>query len=404
MLTTLRLATAGLLLGLSVLAPSLAHIQSPETQSPETRTPGTQSPGTQSPEAQSPETPPLASLAGEYRREPVQNGYHSGVLTAKQEKGAEILEWTNAAGISFNLYPTDRRDVLKTGPREPYGDENHARLFIQRDGERVFGFTLADELFLRDGERPPEPPADLAIPDSDEGLPGKGTIRRYDWFRKLWLEKRSRWFRHTARDQGAVVFLGDSITQGWGDDLGGSFGPLKVANRGISGDTTRGMLLRLERDVLALHPRAVVMLMGTNDLEEGDSAREIASNVRAIVRRLVRQDPKMPILLCKVFPSSETMRRSAKDIRRINRLCANYVERVPQVTVLDTWSIFANEDGDATRAEFPDLLHPNEQGYKKWADALRPALAKLTATPSSPAEAGAHAEGAGDGEQDGLEP
>ncbi|MDB4736382.1 SGNH/GDSL hydrolase family protein [Planctomycetota bacterium] len=399
MLTTLRLATAGLLLGLSVLAPSLAYIQSPEAQPHESR------PHESRPQESRPqESQPLASLAGEYRREPVQNGYHSGVLTAKQEKGAEILEWTNAAGISFNLYPTGRRDILKTGPREPYGDENHARLFIQRDGERVFGFTLADELFLRDGERPPEPPADLAIPKTDEGLPGKGTIRRYDWFRKLWLEKRSRWFRHTARDQGAVVFLGDSITQGWGDDLGGSFGPLKVANRGISGDTTRGMLLRLERDVLALHPRAVVMLMGTNDLEEGDSAREIASNVRAIVRRLVRQDPKMPILLCKVFPSSETMRRSAKDIRRVNRLCANYVERIPQVTVLDTWSIFANEDGDATRAEFPDLLHPNEQGYKKWADALRPALAKLTATPSSPAEAGAHAEGAGGGEQDGLEP
>lgn len=404
MLTTLRLATAGLLLGLSVLAPSLAYIQSPETQPQESR-PQESRPKESRPQ----ESQPLASLAGEYRREPVDNGYHSGVLTAKQEKGAEILEWTNAAGISFNLYPTGRRDILKTGPREPYGDKAHAQLFIERDGDRVFGFTLANELFLRDGERPPEPPADLAIPDTDEGLPGKGTIRRYDWFRKLWLEKRSRWFRHTARDQGAVVFLGDSITQGWGDDMGASFGSLKVANRGISGDTTRGMLLRLERDVLAVHPRAVVMLMGTNDLEEGDDARDIASNVREIARRLVRQDPEMPILLCKVFPSSETMRRSAKDIRRINGLCANYVKRIPQVTVLDTWSIFANEDGDATRAEFPDLLHPNEQGYKKWADALRPALKKLTATPPSPAPVEAdgeavEADGADGDEQDRPKP
>jgi lysophospholipase L1-like esterase len=44
---------------------------------------------------------------------------------------------------------------------------------------------------------------------------------------------------------------------------------MKIANRGISGDTTRGMLIRLEADVLALQPKAVVMLMGTNDLEEG---------------------------------------------------------------------------------------------------------------------------------------
>ena len=397
--TTLRPATAGLLLELILLAPSLAYIQSSETQSIET-----QSQETQSQETPARETPPLAALAGEYRREPVENGFHSGVLAAKQEKGEEILEWTNAAGVSFNLYPTDLCDVLKTGPREPYGDKAHAELFIERDGGRVFGFSLGNELFLRDGQRPPKLPADLAIPDTDEGLPGKGTIRRYDWFRKLWLEKRSRWFRHTARDQGAVVFLGDSITQGWGDEMGASFGPLKVANRGISGDTTRGMLLRLERDVLALHPRAVVMLMGTNDLEEGDDARQTAWNVREIVRRLVRHDPDMPILLCKVFPSSETMRRSAKDIRLINQLCTDDVKRIPQVTVIDTWSIFANENGDATRAEFPDLLHPNKLGYKKWADALRPALARLTATPSSPAEAGARAEGAGGDEQDRLEP
>lgn len=58
-----------------------------------------------------------------------------------------------------------------------------------------------------------------------------------------------------------AVFLSDSITQGWGNTLGGSFPGLKVANRGISGDTTRGMLLRLKEDVLALEPRAVVLLV-----------------------------------------------------------------------------------------------------------------------------------------------
>src|SRR6266705_2192572 len=61
------------------------------------------------------------------------------------------------------------------------------------------------------------------IPDSDEGLPGAGPIRRYDWFRKLWAERRSAWANRIEQDQHAVVFLGDSITQGWGDNLGGSF-------------------------------------------------------------------------------------------------------------------------------------------------------------------------------------
>ena len=222
-------------------------------------------------------------------------------------------------------------------------------------------------------------PAFLQIPDNDDGLPGKGTIRRYDWFRNLWRNKRTQWHKETAQDQGAVVFFGDSITQGWGPDLGGSFGQIKVANRGISGDTTRGMLLRIEDDVLAVNPSGVVMLMGTNDLEERDSAEDIASNVKAIVQRLTTHNAELPIFLCKVFPSSASMRRSAKDIQKINTLCTSAVADIPQVTVLDTWSIFANEQGDAKKEEFPDLLHPNKAGYAKWAEVLRPALASTVA-------------------------
>ena len=98
-------------------------------------------------------------------------------------------------------------------------------------------------------------PAEFRIPETDEGLPGEGVIRRYPWFQDLWQQKRSGWAKQVEADQGALVFLGDSITQGWGDELGGSFPGVKVANRGISGDTTRGMLIRLEEDVLSLKPK-----------------------------------------------------------------------------------------------------------------------------------------------------
>ena len=202
-------------------------------------------------------------------------------------------------------------------------------------------------------------PAYLKIPADNDGLPGKGTIRRYDWFQDLWQQKRTQWHQDTPRDQGAVVFFGDSITQGWGPDMGGSFAGTKVANRGISGDTTRGMLLRIEDDVLAVNPTGVVMLMGTNDLEEQDSAEDTASNVQAIVSRLVAHNPAMPIFLCKVFPSSARMRRPTKDIQRINELCCQAVANIKQVIVLDTWSIFADDNGDARPEALPDLLHPN---------------------------------------------
>ena len=219
------------------------------------------------------------------------------------------------------------------------------------------------------------PQRHLEVPATDDGLPGAGTIRRFEWFQKLWRTKRTQWAADVATDQRAVVFFGDSITQEWGPNMGGSFPALKVANRGISGDTTRGMLVRLQGDVLALDPRAVVMLMGTNDLEEGDSPEVIAANVGEIVERIREHDSEVPILLCKVFPSSSRVRRPAAAIRKVNELCAAAVAEDERVTIVDTWSIFADENGDAKKAEFPDLLHPNELGYAKWADALRPALA-----------------------------
>src|SRR3954466_6374866 len=130
--------------------------------------------------------------------------------------------------------------------------------------------------------------ANLQIPDSDDGLPGAGPIRRADLFKKLWTERRSAWARRLQQDEGALVFLGDSITQGWGDQLGGAFPGAKVANRGISGDTTRGVLIRLQEDVLALHPSGVVLLIGTNDLEEDADPETITGNLKLILSEFKR--------------------------------------------------------------------------------------------------------------------
>ncbi len=217
----------------------------------------------------------------------------------------------------------------------------------------------------------------LDIPTTDNGLPGTGPIRRYDWFRQLWADKRRGWSKQVEKDQGAVVFLGDSITQGWGDDMGGSFPGVKVANRGISGDTTRGVLIRLVEDVLALHPAAVVLLIGTNDLEEHAEPETIASNLRLLLAAFKHHNPDMPVVLCQVFPSSATKSRPADSIRKINQLYAAAVKGNAQVTFVETWPLFADSTGDAKPEEFPDLLHPNAVGYKKWAAGLRPILATL---------------------------
>lgn len=215
------------------------------------------------------------------------------------------------------------------------------------------------------------------IPASDDGLPGTGPIRRYDWFRKLWAEKRSTWASRAERDRYSVVFLGDSITQGWGEGLGEAFPGVKVANRGISGDTTRGVLVRLKEDVIALNPTAVVLLIGTNDLEEGADPETITANLKLVLAELHKADASLPVVLCQVFPSAASKKRPADKIRKINDLYAAAIKGDSRVTLIETWPLFADAQGDAIPAEFPDLLHPNKAGYVKWAAALRPTLATL---------------------------
>ena len=221
---------------------------------------------------------------------------------------------------------------------------------------------------------------DFTIPDTDDSLKGVGPMRRADWFRGLWQARRTEFAKRAQQDQEAVVFFGDSITQGWGELLEKSFPGIKVANRGISGDTTRGMLNRLQADALNLKPRALVLLMGTNDLEERAEPETIAKNVEAIIEEAKQHDPKMPVILCLVMPSSESKSRPSDKIKQLNQLYAEIATVNPQITVLDTWSLFANENGDAKATEFPDLLHPNAKGYEMWAAALRPVFATLEFT------------------------
>ena len=172
-------------------------------------------------------------------------------------------------------------------------------------------------------------------------MPGVGPLRRHSWFQKLWFDRRKAWSQQVDADQGAVVFLGDSITQGWGDDFKGSFPGIKTANRGISGDTTRGVLLRMEEDVIALNPSAVVLLIGTNDIEEVARNDAITQNLSLIIERLQAHRADLPIILCEVFPSSPVKQRGPEFIRDLNARYRAAVKGNSGVIVLDTWTLFA---------------------------------------------------------------
>ncbi len=218
---------------------------------------------------------------------------------------------------------------------------------------------------------------DLPSPDDEKNYAGEGQLRRYTGYVTRWPEYRKAWSEQVEQDQGAVVFLGDSITQGWGKDFKGKFAGMKVANRGIGGDTTRGMLIRLEQDVLALNPSAIVILMGTNDIEVDIAPLAIGRNFEKIIDAIKAHDSKLPIILCRMFPSSPEKDRPRETIAEVNALFEAAVKDEPQVTVLDTWTLFAADDGNADPTWFGDLLHLNPAGYDRWAAALLPVFAEL---------------------------
>ncbi|MGA2029293.1 MAG: GDSL-type esterase/lipase family protein [Verrucomicrobiota bacterium] len=216
-------------------------------------------------------------------------------------------------------------------------------------------------------------------PTNDSLLPGKGPAHVWSGLPKVWAQRHAQWMKTADQDQGSVVFLGDSITQGW-NSLAHDFPNMKVANRGIGGDTTRGVLYRLEADVLALKPKAIVLLIGTNDLGNGANPDDVADNIEAILTAIKNYDPNLPVIVCKVMPRGNPSQHFAEKIENLNSLVENFVRTQPNFYVCDTWSIYANENGDCPKDEFPDLLHPNAMGYVKWESALKPIFVELGLT------------------------
>jgi lysophospholipase L1-like esterase len=219
-------------------------------------------------------------------------------------------------------------------------------------------------------------PVDVSHYPSDPSLlPGKGPTNYWSGLPGGWAQRHAQWAKTAGQDHDGVVFLGDSIIQGW-KSLGQSFPNLKTVNRGIGGDTTRGVLYRLDSDVLSLDPKAVVLLIGTNDIGNGADPSDVADNIKTIIKAIHHKYPHIPVIVCEVMPSSETKQRPADKIERLNKLIKKDVRWSSHTYLCDTWSIFADAHGDAPQAMFPDLLHPNAAGYAKWTAALNPIFAK----------------------------
>lgn len=180
-----------------------------------------------------------------------------------------------------------------------------------------------------------------------------------------------------AADQGAIVFLGDSITAQW--KLADAFHDMKVANRGISGDTTRGMFCRLQDNVLDLHPKAIVFMGGINDFSQQPKGtpENIAANVRSILEQIRAANPDTPVLLCDILPSKTT---TDETLRTTNAAVDKVIASFPNAHRVKTYEPFLNADGAQNSALFRDGTHPTPAGYAVWQKILEPELAKYVHT------------------------
>ena len=278
-------------------------------------------------------------------------------------RSQEMVTALRAAGGSAVLteYPGVAHDSWTFAYSEP---NLLPWLFAQRRGEPTQKMELATSQFTA-----------LAIPPENV-FPGAGPLQMAPWFQKLWMMRRLEFSKNTDREQRTVVFFGDSITQGW-DTLANDFPNLKVVNRGISGDTSRGLRYRVKEDVLDLHPRIVSLLIGTNDLALGGTPAQVIDNIRAIAAELGKQNRNTRIVLNLVMPRGPKPGVFPEKIRALNALIEDFAKQEPRIVVCDTWSIFDDGTGSCKKEEFRDMLHPNKVGYAKWKSALNEVFAQL---------------------------
>ncbi len=179
-------------------------------------------------------------------------------------------------------------------------------------------------------------------------------------------------------DPRRVVFLGDSITDGW--RLAQSFPDKPYVNRGIGGQTTPQMLVRMYPDVIDLKPAALIILAGTNDISRNtgpETLTMIEENFQAMTE--LAQAHGIKVILCSVMPVSDytknkqTVSRPPADILRLNAWMREYAGKGHAVFA-DYYAATVDDKGMLREGYSDDGLHPNSKGYELLAPVAQAAI------------------------------
>jgi lysophospholipase L1-like esterase len=191
-----------------------------------------------------------------------------------------------------------------------------------------------------------------------------------------------------AKNEGRVVFMGDSITDSWQNPRFGGFFPGKpYVDRGISAQTTPQMLVRFRPDVIALQPKVVVILAGTNDLagNTGPATLEAIEANLASMAELAKMN-SIKVVFASVLPVSDyeqrdgkpiiqTVRRPPEKIKALNEWMKIYTNS-NKLTYLDYYSAMVDDKGFLREDLSEDGLHPNAKGYAIMAPLAEAAIAR----------------------------
>ena len=164
-----------------------------------------------------------------------------------------------------------------------------------------------------------------------------------------------------------VVFMGNSITEGWLSIRPEFFVNKPYVNRGISGQTTPQMLLRFRQDVIHLKPSTVVLLAGINDIAQntGPSTIEMIANNIISMAELAKAN-QINVIICSVLPANHFPWRQgikpAEKVRKLNAILQSYSYE-NKLEYVDYYSAMVNDSHGLIKELGEDGVHPNKNGY-----------------------------------------
>lgn len=201
---------------------------------------------------------------------------------------------------------------------------------------------------------------------------------------KWWRDRHESFNKRVAEigEKAEVVFIGDSITQGWEGEgkeaWAKHFAPRNAVNLGIGGDRTQHVLWRLDNGNLdGVKPKAAVVMIGTNNSNgEDNTASQIADGVTAIIRKLRQKLPDTRILLLPIFPRGENVNNQRGKILQVNQILQKLADE-KNIFWVDFGHQYVTEDGLIPRELMPDYLHLSPKAYGIWAESLEPHLKRV---------------------------